>query len=72
MTSSFHTLFSGSFLGSPPFPPFGELTTRVIIFPSARRNARGHLEPDADDQKVQQSMGFGEYEHAPKVEVRTT
>jgi cytochrome c oxidase assembly protein subunit 11 len=39
---------------------------------SARRNAKGHLEPDADDEKVQQSMGFGEYEHAPKAEERTT
>lgn len=32
---------------------------------------QGHLEPDADEAKVQMSMGFGEYEHAPKAEVRT-
>jgi len=38
----------------------------------ARRNARGHLEPDAADEKVQKSLGFGEYENAPKAEDRTT
>jgi len=36
----------------------------------ARRNAKGHLEPDEVDEKIQQSMGFGGYEHAPKVEER--
>jgi len=36
----------------------------------ARRNAQGHLEPDANDDKVQASMGFGQYEHAPRAEVR--
>jgi cytochrome c oxidase assembly protein subunit 11 len=32
----------------------------------ARRNERGHLEPDAPDNIVQDSLGFGNYEHAPK------
>ena len=33
----------------------------------ARRNAQGHLEPDAPDDVVQASQGFGEYEMAPRV-----
>ncbi|XP_006459091.1 hypothetical protein AGABI2DRAFT_201034 [Agaricus bisporus var. bisporus H97] len=32
----------------------------------ARRNARGHLEPDAPEDKIQESLGFGSYEHAVK------
>ena len=32
-------------------------------FRSARRNARGHLEPDADEKEVQNSLGFGAYEN---------
>ena len=36
----------------------------------ARRNAQGHLEPDATDDVVQKSLGFDRYEHAPRVEVR--
>lgn len=36
----------------------------------ARRNERGHLEPDAADDVVQTSLGFGEYKNAPKAEVR--
>ncbi|KAJ7126879.1 cytochrome c oxidase assembly protein CtaG/Cox11-domain-containing protein, partial [Mycena epipterygia] len=36
----------------------------------ARRNQKGHLEPDAAESDVQTSMGFGEYEHAPKAELR--
>ena len=37
----------------------------------ARRNAQGHLEPDAADEVVQKSLGFDSYEHAPRVEVRS-
>jgi len=36
----------------------------------ARRNERGQLEPDAPEDVVQNSLGFGEYEHAPKPEHR--
>ncbi|KAJ7928923.1 cytochrome oxidase assembly factor [Mycena leptocephala] len=36
----------------------------------ARRNQKGQLEPDAAEDEVQTSMGFGGYEHAPKAEVR--
>ncbi|KAJ6609217.1 cytochrome c oxidase assembly protein CtaG/Cox11-domain-containing protein [Mycena sp. CBHHK59/15] len=36
----------------------------------ARRNQQGHLEPDAAEDDIQNSMGFGGYEHAPKAEVR--
>ncbi|KDQ57321.1 hypothetical protein JAAARDRAFT_131178 [Jaapia argillacea MUCL 33604] len=39
-------------------------------FFKARRNAQGHLEPDAPEDVVQTSMGFGGYEMAPKVEDR--
>ena len=37
---------------------------------SARRNERGHLEPDAAEDVVQNSLGFGGYELAPKSEHR--
>ncbi|KAJ8521380.1 hypothetical protein ONZ45_g1951 [Pleurotus djamor] len=36
----------------------------------ARRNRQGHLEPDAPDAVVQQSLGFDKYEHSPKAEDR--
>jgi len=32
----------------------------------ARRNAQGHLEPDASEEVVQQSLGFADYELAKK------
>jgi hypothetical protein len=66
MTSCSHTLFSGSFV------IFTSVRVMNSYDSSARRNARGHLEPDAADEKVQKSLGFGEYENAPKAEVRTT
>lgn len=37
---------------------------------SARRNANGQLEPDAAEDVVQTSLGFGDYGLAPKAEVR--
>jgi len=36
----------------------------------ARRNERGQLEPDAEEDVVQNSLGFGGYDHAPKAEIR--
>ncbi|KAI0649117.1 cytochrome c oxidase assembly protein CtaG/Cox11-domain-containing protein [Trametes meyenii] len=36
----------------------------------ARRNAQGHLEPDASDEVVQASQGFSGYDIAPRVEDR--
>ncbi|KAJ7903471.1 cytochrome c oxidase assembly protein CtaG/Cox11-domain-containing protein, partial [Mycena olivaceomarginata] len=36
----------------------------------ARRNTKGQLEPDAAETEVQNSLGFGGYENAPKAEVR--
>ncbi|KAI0635933.1 cytochrome c oxidase assembly protein CtaG/Cox11-domain-containing protein [Trametes polyzona] len=36
----------------------------------ARRNAQGHLEPDAPDDVVQASQGFSGYDIAPRVEDR--
>jgi cytochrome c oxidase assembly protein subunit 11 len=32
----------------------------------ARRNAQGHLEPDADEETVQNSLGFGRFVNMPK------
>ncbi|KAG6910856.1 hypothetical protein DXG01_007172 [Tephrocybe rancida] len=40
-------------------------------FFKARRNERGHLEPDADENTVQASLGWSGYESAPKAEVRS-
>lgn len=42
----------------------------AINFCSARRNEQGHLEPDAPEDVVQNSLGFGGYELAPKPEHR--
>ncbi|KAG1841701.1 cytochrome c oxidase assembly protein CtaG/Cox11-domain-containing protein [Suillus subalutaceus] len=36
----------------------------------ARRNAQGHLEPDATDKDVQKSLGLEDYEMAPRAEIR--
>ncbi|PFH52927.1 hypothetical protein AMATHDRAFT_138779 [Amanita thiersii Skay4041] len=36
----------------------------------ARRNAQGHLEPDADDDTVQNSLGFGAYQNLPKNQIK--
>jgi len=38
----------------------------------ARRNEHGQLEPDAEEDVVQNSLGFGGYEHAPKAEIRNS
>ena len=46
------------------------LYDNIECLSSARRNAQGHLEPDAPDDVVQASQGFADYEHAPKVEDR--
>jgi len=41
--------------------------TRITLkFYRARRNERGQLEPDAEEQVVQKSLGFDKYEHGPK------
>ena len=48
---------------------------QVIFFEqefSARRNEHGQLEPDEKESVVQNSLGFGSYEHAPKSENRNT
>jgi len=39
-------------------------------FFKARRNQKGHLEPDAPDDVVQASQGFADFKHAPKAEER--
>jgi cytochrome c oxidase assembly protein subunit 11 len=36
----------------------------------AKRNAKGVLEPDAPEDAVQKSLGFGNYVNAPKAEDR--
>ena len=60
------TLFSGMYA----FLCLLNLANIVIRTFSARRNAQGQLEPDAAEDVVQNSLGFGEYEHAPKSEDR--
>ena len=52
----------------PVFDVATSLTLYVLC--RARRNAQGHLEPDAPDDVVQASQGFAGYELAPKVEDR--
>jgi len=42
-------------------PSFGSLMTSISRR-RARRNARGDLEPDAPEDVVQNSLGFGDYE----------
>lgn len=42
----------------------------ILLFHRAKRNARGHLEPDAPDEVVLASQGFADYEHSPKAEDR--
>jgi cytochrome c oxidase assembly protein subunit 11 len=51
------------------FCPKFSFSTREL---SARRNEHGQLEPDAEESVVQNSLGFGGYEHAPKAESRNT
>jgi len=55
------------FLDDPACRGVDDVVLSYTFF-RARRNARGHLEPDADNDRVQASLGFGQYEHA---EVRT-
>lgn len=43
-------------------------STHFFFLIRARRNHRGHLEPDASEDVVQESLGFGGYERAPKPE----
>ncbi|KAK7033217.1 carn-acyltransf domain-containing protein [Favolaschia claudopus] len=38
----------------------------------ARRNQKGQLEPDAAEADIQNSLGFGGYEHAPKAEEQSS
>jgi cytochrome c oxidase assembly protein subunit 11 len=61
------TLFSGMYTFLLLF-----IHSRLIFYSniSARRNAQGLLEPDAAEDVVQNSLGFGGYEHAPKPEHR--
>jgi cytochrome c oxidase assembly protein subunit 11 len=55
-----YTFFRSSAEALANLPPLGR----------ARRNAHGTLEPDAAEDVVQKSMGFDQYEHAPKKEDR--
>jgi cytochrome c oxidase assembly protein subunit 11 len=45
------------------------LSNRLCVY-RARRNAQGHLEPDASDKDVQKSLGLENYEMAPRAEIR--
>lgn len=67
----FHTHSSGRVFSASFNILAGFLYAFRRIF-RARRNAQGHLEPDASDEVVQASQGFGGYEMAPRVEDRKT
>jgi len=47
-------------------PFFGSSIMTFISRCRARRNARGDLEPDAPEDVVQNSLGFGDYELTSK------
>jgi len=59
--SSYPIHSSGMSLYSHPL-----ISTCTETWQRARRNERGQLEPDAPDNVIQDSLGFGGYEHAPK------
>ena len=48
------------------YPSPKSLLKILISRRRARRNARGDLEPDAPEDVVQSSLGFGDYELASK------
>ena len=53
-------------LGLPSTPPFESSVLIPAPHRRARRNSRGDLEPDAPEDVVQNSLGFGDYELASK------
>ena len=59
-TLCYHIHFSGGLLAN--------IMSLNPLTPShrARRNAQGHLEPDASEEIVQSSLGFADYELAKK------
>ncbi|KAI0734117.1 cytochrome c oxidase assembly protein CtaG/Cox11-domain-containing protein [Fomitopsis betulina] len=59
------------FLEDPACRNLDDVVLSYTFF-RARRNSQGHLEPDAPDDVVQASQGFGDYEMAPRVEDRNT
>jgi len=57
------------FLDDPNCRGIDDVVLSYTFF-KARRNAKGHLEPDASEAVVQKSMGFEDYEIAPRKEDR--
>jgi len=59
-------VLSYTFFRSTLYPSSESPTLIPIPHRRARRNARGDLEPDAPEDVVQDSLGFGDYELASK------
>jgi len=57
------------FLDDPTCANVDDMILSYTFF-KARRNERGHLEPDAPNDIVLASQGFSGFEHAPKAEER--
>jgi len=53
------------FMDDPTMRDIDDVVLSYTFF-KARRNEQGHLEPDADQATVNESMGWSEYEHAEK------
>ena len=59
-------VLSYTFFRSALYPTPGPPILIPILHHRARRNSRGDLEPDAPEDVVQSSLGFGDYELASK------
>jgi hypothetical protein len=57
-------VLSYTFFRYAPIYYLTKLTTNWDILSRARRNSRGDLEPDAPQQVVLESQGWGDIEHA--------
>jgi len=53
------------FMDDPTMRDIDDVVLSYTFF-KARRNEQGHLEPDADQATINESMGWSGYEHAEK------
>jgi cytochrome c oxidase assembly protein subunit 11 len=65
-------VLSYTFFKYADLPHASYLPTLITLTTRARRNEQGHLEPDADQATVNESMGWSEYEHAERSTSRPT
>jgi len=59
------------FMDDPTMRDIDDVVLSYTFF-KARRNEQGHLEPDADQATINESMGWSEYEHAKKTTSKPT